>query len=80
MQSQGLEGLEPTEAIAHGRPEKGRAERVRSRLPPELSFAGYAGGSGMLLREPVWHRDRGQACTAIPCPELPAQPKVCQLL
>lgn len=20
----------------------------------------------MLLREPVWHRDRGQACTAIP--------------
>lgn len=55
---------------------RGRAEKAWSGLPPELSFA----GSGMPLWEPVWHGDRGQTCTAIPCPELPAQPKVCQLL
>lgn len=52
----------------------------RSHLPPELSFAGSVGGSGMPLREPVWHRDRGQACMATSCPGLPAPPKECQLL
>lgn len=41
---------------------------------------GSAGGPGMLLWEPVWHRDRGQACTATPCPELLTQAKMGQHL
>lgn len=77
---QGLEGLQSTEATARKRPEKGRAERARSHLPPQLSSTGSAGGPGMLLWEPVWHRDRGQACTATPCPELLTQAKMGQHL
>lgn len=46
--------------------------------PSKLPLACSAGGLGMQLLQPGW--ETGWARTAAPCPQLPAQLAVCQLL